>query len=46
MLYMLSLAESTNSKLAVEEASNAIAWAHAIGNCHSPTKSQLVRSVL
>ena len=43
MLYMQSLAESTNS---VEEASNAIAWAHAMGNCHSPTESQFVRSVL
>lgn len=46
VLYMQSLAESTNSKSAVEEASNAIAWAHAMGNCNSPTESQFVRSVL
>ena len=46
MLYMQSLAESTNSKSAVEEASNAIAWAYAMGNCRSPTESQFVRSVL
>ena len=46
VLYMQSLAESTNSKLAVEEASDAIAWAHALGNCNSPTESQFVRSVL
>ena len=39
-------AESTDSKLAVEEASNAITWAHAMGNCRSPTESQFVRSVL
>ena len=39
MLYMQNLAESTNSKSAVEEASNAIVWAHVVGNCRSPTKS-------
>ena len=46
VLYMQSLAESINSKSAVEEASNAIALAHAMGNCCSPTESQFVRSVL
>ena len=37
VLSMQSLVESAGSKSAIEETFNAIVWAHAIGNCHSPT---------
>jgi len=46
VLYMQSLAELTRSKSAVEEACNAVAWVHAMANCHSPTKSHFVKTVL
>ena len=37
VLHMQSVADSTGSKAAVEEAYNAMAWIHAVGDCHSPS---------
>ena len=46
VLYMQSLAESSSSKSAIEEAYNAISWVHAMANYDSPTESQFVRTVM
>jgi len=46
VLHMQSVADSTGSKAAVEEAYNAMAWIHAVGDCHSPTESQFSKTVL
>ena len=43
---MQSIADSTGSTAAVEEAYNAMAWIHAVGDCHSPTESQFTKTVL
>ena len=46
VLYLQSLAESSSSKSAIEEAYNAISWVHAMASCDSPTESQFVRTVI
>ena len=46
MLYMQSVGERTRSKSAVEEAYNALAWAHRIGDQQSPTESAAVKFTL
>ena len=46
MLYMQSVGERTRSKSAVEEAYNALAWAHRIGDQQSPTESAAVKLTL
>ena len=46
MLHMQSVGESTRSKSTVEEAYNAIAWAHHIGDQQSPTESAAVKLTL
>ena len=46
VLYLQSLAESSSSKSAIEEAYNAISWVHAMASCDSPTESQFVRTVM
>ena len=46
MLYMQSVGEHTKSKSAVEEAYNAIAWAHRVGDQQAPTESAAVKLTL
>ena len=45
-LYLQSLADSSQSKLAVEEACNAIAWVHSTMGLTSPTSSPFVKATL
>ena len=45
-LYLQYLADSTNSKLAVEEAYNALAWVHGTAGFSSPTSSVFVKVTL
>ena len=46
MLYMQSVGERTKSKAAVEEAYNALAWAHHMGDQPAPTESATVKLTL
>ena len=46
MLYMQSVGERTKSKSAVEEAYNAIAWAHRVGDQQAPTESAAIKLTL
>ena len=45
-LYLQHLADTTNSKSAVEEAYNALAWVHFTAGLSSPTSSVFVKSTL
>ena len=46
MLYIQSIGERTRSKSAVEDAYNALAWAHRIGDQQSPIESTAVKLTL
>lgn len=43
---MQNVADSTRSKVAVEELYNAMTWILAMGDCHSLTESKFVQTVL
>ena len=46
MLYLQAVGEQTKSKAAVEEAYNAVAWAHHLGNQQTPTEAATVKLLL
>jgi len=45
-LYLQDLVEAKNSKAAVEEAVNGLAWVHSLARVSSPTNLPIVRSTL
>ena len=46
MLYLQAVGEQIKSKAAVEEAYNALAWAHHLGNQQAPTEAATVKLLL